>query len=444
MVGRERALELLEKALQLSPGDQTEIILNAGRSYLTRFAENQVHQNVGESNTSLRVKVIKGKKIGTAATNALDDEGIAAVVKRAAEIADLQRDNPRFVSLPEPEPLPTVDAFSEATAATTPEERAQVAGQAISQARENGLRAAGSCSTQVMELAIANSLGVRAYNTSTNASLSTVVMSDSSAGYAAQTSREFADLDGAEVGRIAVRKALDSLESRAIEPGEYEVILEPAAVMNMISFLAMGFSAVAYNEGRSFLSGKLGQQIVGENITIWDDGLDPRGHAVPFDLEGIPKRRLMLVEKGVAKSICYDSFAAHLEPGKRSTGHSVGMPQFGAIPTNIFIEPGLATVEEMIASTRRGILVTRFHYVNTVHPVKAIITGMTRDGTFLVEDGRIVGAIKNMRFTESVLRALSHVELIGSEPKLIGGYFGGASVPAMKISKFTFTGVTEH
>ncbi len=446
MVGRENALSLIDLALKHSQGDQTEVLLRGEDSYLTRFATNHIHQNVGEKDATLAVRVIFGKKIGSASTNTLDEGSVRRTVEKAAEIARLQRENPDFKSLPDPSPVPETDGFSRRTAEISPEDRAKAVGAVIAKAKAKGFEAAGAYSTRARELAIGNSLGVRAYHASTGADLVTVAMSPTSSGYAEQSEVDAARIDPGAVADTAVRKCAESVESVKVEPGEYEVILEELAVANLVGYLArLGFSALGLQEGRSFLVGKLGQKIVGENITLWDDGLDPTGIVMPFDFEGVPKEKLTLIEDGVAKNVVYDSYTAGREPGKRSTGHATPgfFGNFGPAPMNLFLKPGDATIEDMIKSTKRGILVTRFHYTNPIHPVKTIITGMTRDGTFLIEDGKVKGAVKNFRFTQSVLEAFSNVELIGKTPKLIGGFFGGMSVPALKVGKFNFTGVTE-
>jgi predicted Zn-dependent protease len=443
-VDKERSLEIIDRVLRLSPGDQTEVIVRGQDSYLTRIAENRIHQNVAERNAGVTVKVILGKKIGTAATNSLSDEAIRQVVDKATTIARLQKDNPDFVSLPQPQPVTEFDGCVPATAAATPLERAEQAGALIGVAKQYGQRAAGAIATAVRTTAIGNSLGVRVYHQSSSSSLSTVFMSDTSAGYAAQRSRDFAAIDALAAGETAARKCRDSIVSEAVPAGEYEVILEPAAVADLLMYLVQfGFSGQAMQEGRSFMTGKLGTPVVGSNITIWDDGLDPKGLPTPFDAEGCPKRKLMLIEDGVARNVCYDTYSGN-KYGVPSTGHGIGETGFGGLPTNIFLKPGDASMADMIGATKRGILVTRFHYTNGIHPIKTLITGMTRDGTFLIEDGRITKAVKNLRFTESVVGALSNVDLVGRDVQLVGSYFGGLVAPALKIARFTFTGTTEQ
>lgn len=444
MVGREAALALLEKVLSLSPGDATEAMLYGGDSYLTRYACNYIHQNVGEHNTSLTVKVRFGQKVGQATTNRLDDASLAEVVRQAAEIARVQPDNPELPPLPEPRDIPAVEAFVPGTAECTPLDRARGAREVIEIARAIGFEAAGAFSTTAAEVAVANSRGVRAYHAGTVAVMSAVVMSPDSAGFASAASSDVRRIDPRAVGERAARKCRDSRNSARLEPGEYEVVLEPLAVADLLEYIGrLGFSAEAYQEGRSFVCGKLGEQIMHPSVTIWDDGLDPRGVPLPFDAEGVPKQKVVLVDGGRANALVYDSRTAHRE-GKASTGHATTWGWWsGPMPTNLFMAPGDATLEEMIASTRRGILVTRFHYTNPVHPVRGIITGMTRDGTWLIEDGKIRTPVKNFRFTQGLLEAFSAVEAIGRDLVLVSEGFGSAVVPALKLSRFNFTGVTE-
>ena len=292
--------------------------------------------------------------------------------------------------------------------------------------------AAGSLTVRSYERAVANSLGIRSYYKGTQAGLVTVVTGpDGGFGYASATASDIGEIDSAAIGREAAERASASRNPADVEPGEYECILTPYAAGNMIgAFVWMGFYALAYQEGRSFVCGKLGEKIVGAGISIRDDGLDPRTLVTPYDGEGVAKQRVDLVADGVANGILYDSYTAHRE-GKKSTGHACG--------TNIILAPGDASVDEMIASTKRGLLVTRFHYTNMSHLMTASFTGMTRDGTFLIEGGNIVRPAKNLRFTQSILEALSNVDMIGRDLKLVNGTL----VPALKIGKWRFTSGTE-
>jgi PmbA protein len=447
MLGEKRIKDLTDGILARSTADQTEVVILAGDSYLTRFANSTIHQNVAETDTEVRIRVVLGKRVGVVTTNNLDDEALTQTLENALAIARLQPENPDFKSLPGPQPIVEMAAFSEATANCSPEQRAKGAGAICLMAREMGVVASGALTTAALEIAVANSLGVSAYHSTTYADINTVVMSDTSAGYASALALDVNDLDFEATGREAVEKCLHSRNPRALEPGKYTVILEPYAVQDFVQMMSFtGFGAVAMQEGRSFMAGKIGQQIVDPRISIWDDGLSPDTIPWPFDFEGVPKQRVDLIEEGVARGVVYDSYRADKEEGKESTGHALPAPNpMGPLPLNSFMAPGDATLEEMIANTERGLYVTRFHYTRPVEPTKVIITGMTRDGTFLIEKGEIAYPVKNLRFTQSYLEALNRVDAIGNEPRMLIGLGGvvRTSVPALKLNEFTFTGATE-
>ncbi len=437
-LGRENALEVIDKLIHWSPGDLTEVVLRSDSTALTRFTKNYIHQNVAERDYTVTVRVIFGKKIGSVTTNFLHDDSLKEAVEDAAAIAKLQPPNEEFEGLPEPEPLPDVDCFVPETDSFSAKSRALAVKEVVEVAKERGFEASGAFSTGTMELAVGNSRGVRAYNVSTYAALSTVMMGADGSGYAEASGRDVREIRPGEVARIARDKCAMAQNPVSIAAGEYEVVLEPLAVAMLLSYLGRaGFSALAVREGRSFLTGRLGQKLFDEKFNMWDDGLDPRGFPIPFDLEGVPKRKVTLVENGVAKELVYDYNTAKKE-GRKSTGHG-GFRGWGPMPVNLFMGEGTATLEEMIRSTKRGILVTRFHYTNMAHPLKVLITGMTRDGTFLIEDGYITKAVKNFRFTESALRVFSTLDMIGRETVRVER----TVVPAIRVPAFNFTGVTE-
>lgn len=453
MLGKEQLKAIADRVLAVSGADQTEVLIFSGDEQLTRFAVNTIHQNVAETDVVVRVRAVFGKKVGVASSNgvvridAMSDKTLKKLVESAETVARFQQDNPDFQSLPAPLPVQAAEAFVDATADCTPEQRATGVAAICKLSLDNGLEAAGAFSTAANETLIANSLGVLAYHRNTVANLVTVIMSADSSGYGSATALDVRAIDPEAIGRVAVDKALRSRQPTNIEPGEYTVILEEEAVGDMLFTLSyLGLSALAVQEGRSFMNDNFGQQITGENITIWDDGFDPRGLVTPFDFEGVPKQKVIFIENGIAKNIVYDSFTAGRETGKISTGHSLPAPNtMGPFPINLFMAPGNATKEEMLASTARGIWVTRFHYTNPLHPLQTVLTGMTRDGTFLIENGKITRPLKNLRFTQSILEALSHAEMLGSELKLLKSGFGnfGRCVPAAKINGFRFTGTTE-
>jgi predicted Zn-dependent protease len=285
-------------------------------------------------------------------------------------------------------------------------------------------------------------LGVLAYHAGTLADLVTVVMGENSSGYAAQSAWRVTDLDAPALGDEAIAKTLRGREPRDLEPGLYTVVLEPYATQDFLVMLSYtGMGALSLQEGRSWMDGRVGQQIMSPVISIWDDGLDPSGLPAPFDYEGLPKQRVDLIKAGVAQGVVYDSATANKEQGHTSTGHAVppeAAASLGPVPLNLFMAPGDAALDEMIASTERGLLVTRFHYTRPVHPRDAVVTGLTRDGTFLIENGEIAYPVKNLRYTQSYLQALANTELVGRELKTLGGYLGVQCVPALKLAEFDF------
>jgi len=436
MLGETRCLQLVDAALKACDCDQAEVIVWAQETALTRFAESAIHQNVAEANAMVSVRAVLGKRTGVARGNQLNPDDVRGVARRALELARVAAEDPKFVSLPAPEPYPKVQTYSEATAASTPESRAEAIRGIAAIAAKHACRVSGAYAADKSEIAIGNSLGIRAYAPTTDASLITVVADDDSSGYAEWRGTDLAQLDAEHLAEIAARKCADGRGAEAIAPGDYTVILEPLAVGDMLFMLAyMGMGAMAFQEGRSFMSGRIGEKLAGENITIWDDATDPRQRAIPFDWEGVAKRRVTIIENGIARGPVYDSYTAHKE-GRKSTGHAFPAPNtFGPAPTHIFLGDGDASVEQMVASTERGLLVTRFHYTNIVHEKQTIFTGMTRDGTFLIENGRIARPVKNLRFTQSILSALSDVQMIGKGGQLTEY----AYAPALKIERFAFT-----
>jgi predicted Zn-dependent protease len=295
-------------------------------------------------------------------------------------------------------------------------------------------------------MAVANSLGVWAYGQRSEADYVSVVMSDTGSGYAAWAGIHVDDVDPEALAEEAIAKALRSRDPQDIAPGEYTVLLEPYAVADMIQYLAyVGFGAQALLEKRSFMTDRLGQRVVDERVTIWDDGRDPTGLPMAFDFEGVPKQRVELIKNGVANAVVWDTrTAAQAGGGQRSTGHALPpLNTVGPMPLNQFMAPGDASIEEMLAQVERGLWVTRLHYVRAVHPKETIITGMTRDGTFRIENGKIVAPVKNLRFTQSIVEALNHLRAVGRDTKLLSGWLGAVRVPALLVDAFHFTGVTE-
>jgi len=449
MAGKESALHLLKNLVHQSPADQTEAILLTEDSSLTRFAGSAVHQHVAERNRTIVLRVVLGKKIAVVTTNLFLPSSLEQSLHKAISLAKVQQPNDEFISLPKPKPIPDIDTFFENAKRLTPHRKVKMIKSLLKRVEESEGKASGAFSSGEVELAVVNSLGVETYQKFSDLFLHLIVENEKSSGYASFVARDPDQLDVDALAREAIGKTSRE-EPIPIEPGEYEVILEPYAVNELLSFLGyLGFHALAVQEGRSFFSNRFGEKMVDERVTIYDDGLDPEGLRVPFDFEGLPKKRVTFFERGVAREVTYDSFTAGRE-GKDSTGHGLIAPNTsGPIPINLFMKGGESSLGEMIRSVRRGVYVTRFHYTNVVEPMKAVITGMTRDGTFLIEEGEIKRPVKNLRFTESILKALSQVTAVSRDRKICSEgtvysrrFVTGNVVPAVKIDGFNFSGVS--
>jgi predicted Zn-dependent protease len=435
---------LLEKVLGFSKATQTEVLFFGTDHSLTRFANNYIHQNVAETNTTVSVRAVLGTKIGVASTNKIDDDALRDVVNRAIAIASVQPENPEFKSLPGSQPITPVNGYSERTAAFGPEARAQGVKVIVDQAVARGYESAGAFETATQQVAVANSLGIFANHVGTEAEFHAVVMADAGgSGYAQRVSMDAGTLDFEALAREAVEKAEKSRNPIELPIGEYPVVLDSYAVGEMLQYLAfMGLSALAVQEERSFMNGHFGEQLAAESVSIYDDAYDPEGLPMGFDFEGVPKQRLSMIEHGVARAVPYDSFTANRE-GKENTGHALPAPNtFGPYPTHLMMAAGEASREDLFKGMERGVYVTRFHYCNVVHPVRTLFTGMTRDGTFLIEDGEITRPVKSFRFTQSILETLAAVEAISKQRIQVRDYTTVVA-PAIRSGKFNFTGLTQ-
>jgi len=446
MLGQEKIRELTQQILGMSKAEQAEVLITSKDAALTRFANSAIHQNVSESNVEVRVRVVYGKKIGVASTNHLDPEALKQTVDTARFIAQLQPDNPDFKSLPAPQPIRPVEAFVERTANCSPEQRAQVVAVVCKKAKANGVVAAGAFSTAATEVAVANSLGVFAYHPATVAEINTVMIADTGSGYAAIANQDVSKISADGIANEAIDKAMRARNPTDLEAGEYTVLLEEYAAQDLLDFLAyLSFSAQAVQEERSFMRGKIGERVMSESVTIWDDGNATDTIGMPFDFEGVPKQKVVFVENGIARGVVHDTVTAQKD-GVASTGHSLPAPNSqGPYAMHMFMGPGDKSKQELIQGIERGVLVTRFWYTRPVHPLQVLITGMTRDGTFLIENGQIMRPVKNFRFTTSYLDALNRVRGIGQETKLLYDDWGQAArrVPAIVVDGFKFTGTTQ-
>jgi PmbA protein len=441
LVAAERAVALGEAA----GADEVEAVVSADEARLTRFANSEIHQNVAETNAGLNLRVAIGRRIGVASSNRLDDDGLRRLAETAVAIARNSAELEDWAGLPEPTSIDEIfAAWSDATAGSTPELRAEGVRAVIAAGDAAGVRAFGSFSTSAERLAVANSKGIRADQRRTTSQLLTVMMaSDGGSGYAEAAGVDATTIDAAAIGREAADKARASVNPVSVDPGDWPVVLEEYAVVDLLATLAyVGFSALAVLEERSFA--EPGKVIGSELVTIVDDATEPGAMPMAFDYEGVAKQRVVLVERGVCRDVVWDAQTA-ARSGRQSTGHGLPAPNpYGPFPLNMVMSPGETSRDELIGGLDRGLLVTRFHYTNPVHPKLAIVTGMTRDGTFLVENGRIVGPVRNLRFTQSYLAALAGTTAVGRDRRTLRGDFGGVLVPAIRVDGWTFTGATEH
>ena len=448
MMGRQAALALLDKALGFSRAQETDIYLSAQDLGLSRFAGGAIHQNVAHGDIVLNVRSVAGRRLGRATTNDLSDAGVQRAVETARQNALLMPEDPGFMGLPEPSELAKIDSWDEATAQCSPEARAKIVRGVCLQGREHGLNVSGACRTGVQEIAVVSSRGARAYHAGTFAGLIINTMSSTSAGWAKGGSWRLSDLDTEALGQEAVSKAVDGQDPVAIEPGRYPVVLDTYAVDDILEALSLyGMGAQTVQEGRSWMNDFIGTQdargaqAMSPSVTIWDDGSASRGWPVPFDAEGVPRRRGDIITGGVVKSPVHNSYTAGKE-GTVSTGHQAYFTG-GPVASNLFMQEGDSSLQDLIGSTQRGLYITRFFYTRLAHIKGCVMTGMTRDGTFMIENGRITHPVKDLRFTQSYVEALAGVEHVGRESKLVLNEVGFATrVPALKLSSFNFTGVT--
>ena len=446
LIGDDGFRAVAAAALELPGVDGVEVLFVHEWGGLTRFASSEIHQSTVREDTALSVRVISAGRTGVASTNDFSSEGARAAARSAKEMAAVAAPDPEFPGLAPAAEVRQVDRFFDVTADMTPDARAAAVVELVGRC-PGGFVAAGAFETMAVEIGLANTEGQSCWSPSTQASLTAVVTGgEHGSGFAETFTGSARAIDPGAIGALASEKAVRSQRPAALDPGTYTVVLEPSAVATLAGFLAyVGFGGRALLEGRSCFSGKQGEPVAAPAISIWDDATDPRTLGSPFDFEGVPRQRVDLVKDGVFVDAVYDMRTAK-QAGRRSTGHGLPHPNAeGPFPLNLFMSEGDATVEEMIEATARGILVTRFHYSNIVNPVESSITGMTRDGTFLIEDGEIVGPVMNFRFTQSIIDALRSVSMVGREAELASEFFFSASrVPALRIDAFHFSGRSDH
>jgi PmbA protein len=434
---------IAEKILKLSQAEETEVDVSAATDALTRFANNTIHQNVAEHSLGISVRAVVDGRTARASTNKTDEESLRRVVASAVTLARNQPENPDLLPLLGKQKYQKVSRFFSATAATTPQDRAKAVTRVCKMADKHKQTAAGIFASGSASSVMANSKGLRARYENTHSEFSVTILEENSSGWAKSNSPDIRKLDPEELAERAAGAAAGSRSPREIPAGRYTTILSPSAVLDLVGFLFYDFAGTAVHDKRSCLTGRLGKKLFGDNITIWDDAYHPLQSGAPYDGEGVPRQKVLLVERGVPKNLVYSRATARKMKTK-PTGHGFLLPnEYGEAPMNLVFSGGDKSTDEMIRTTERGILVTRLWYIREVDPYEKILTGMTRDGTFLIENGRVAGGVRNFRFNQSVIEMLSKVDMLGPAVRAAGEESFEMVVPPMKVRDFHFSEVTK-
>jgi len=451
MLGKDNAFEIMEKAIAASEADQTQLVL-LGKNYsLTRFANSQIHQNAAVVNSTLFIKTIKNKKIGVTSVNHFDESSLKDAVKRATDASTHLKETPGVCRLPDVCKYEKVNTYYPRTAKINAEEKALIIQDMIGKASPENLTLAGGFFTGTLELAVVNSNGLKAYTSETRADINIVTTGIDTTGYASAASR---DVDAIDYN-LLIEEAVESAKSYGsiidVEPGEYTVLLDEYAVAEMLLYLSLSsFSSEAVEEGHSFITQFKGQKIFSDNVNIYDDAYASGTFQMPFDYEGVPKKRVDFIKKGVVTgNVTHNTFTGdkHLE---ESSGHAV-LPISGhsaSIPMHVFMGPGDKKPDEMKESIKKGLLIKRFHYLTLIHPLKTILSGMTRDGVFLVENGVIKSRVHDLRFTQSIIDVLKNIRAMSEKRKQVWfrdfriDFPLSITVPKLLVDNFNFTGKT--
>ncbi len=430
---KEEARKIMDKALSFSTADACEINMGGSESGNIRYARNTVSTSGHRSNQTLVVQSSFGKKSGTATIDEFDDESLEKVVRRAEELAQLSPENPEFMAPMGPQTYDDPVSYVEATAKITPEFRAEVANKSITPAAAKDVTAAGFLNDSAGFNAILNSKGLFAYNKETSMDFTVTMRTNDGTG-SGWVTRDYNDIckfDAAEASNVAIDKAIMSMEAKAIEPGKYTVILEPAAAADLLGNMGRALDARTADEGRSFMSKeggtKLGDKIVDERVNIYSDPLHPEVPTATWNGDGQALKKTKWIENGVVRNLAYSRYWAE-QKGVDAVPY----------PSNIIMEGGTASLEDLIRDTKKGILVTRLWYIRSVDPQTLLFTGLTRDGTFYIENGKIKYPVKNFRFNESPIIMLNNLETLGKQVRVDGNL-----IPYMKVRDFTFTSLSD-
>ena len=440
ILSEDRILSTFKQALSQAESDQAEIVLEAEKLDLTRFADSDVTQNLATAENKVIVRAIKNKKIGVAITNSLELEDIVNTLRKAEEICVVQSPDKDFQTLPySPSALP-VDSYLAQTAEYSPQRRASDLKKINSIAGQNDLKSSGAYRITTDHAAVVNSLGTEQYWKGAEAELSLTLSGDQdNSGYAYGWSRDIDQILPESLAQTAADKAVKSVNPVRLDPGEYTVILEPPALGQMVLLLSfLGFGCKSYISHRSFMSGKLGKPILGPKISLTENPYHEKMQGMPFGYEGVPRQKVELIDRGIARNVVWNSYFANLA-GRKSTGHAhPAYKAFTPYPKYMVMDGGQSSLEEMIASVERGIYITHFWYVNYLNPMRTMVTGTTIDGTFLIENGKLSKPIVNMRMAQSILQALENVSLLSAEQMLYEQFSVTMLLPWAKIDKFNF------
>jgi PmbA protein len=434
---------IAERILKLSEADETEVEIDATVDALTRFANNTIHQNVSEHTLGISVRAVVDGHTARATTNKTDEESLRRVVAAAMGLARNQPENPDLLPMLSSQKYQKVSHYFASTVSATPQDRARAVTRVCKMAEEGKQTAAGIFTTGYVRTLLANSKGLSARHDHTRAEFSVTILEENSSGWAKSNSPDILNIDPDALFESASEKAAGSRKPRELEPGQYTAILEPAAALDFLGSIFYDFAGTAILDKRSCLNERMGKKIFGENITLWDDVYHPLQVGAPWDGEGLPRQKVLLVDRGVPRNLVYARATAKKMKAK-PTGHGFTLPnEYGEAPMNLVFSGGDKSVDDMIRSTERGILVTRFWYIREVDPYEKVLTGMTRDGTFLVENGRVAGGIRNFRFNQGIIEALAKVEMLGPAVRATGEESFEMVVPPMKIRDFHFSEVTK-
>ncbi len=445
MIGHDRLFSELQRLLKRSDADATSICAQTSRRRVMRFAYDAIHQDLVQESITVHFKVIRDKRVGVAATDTLDRTSLHRALHAALEIAGHAPPMKHLAALPGRFDLITSQDYTAETINIPAIDIVRMVKRLFQLAKGAGAQLAGSHVVGDDERAVVNSNGVRCYAASTVAGAKLVAMYRKLSGYGSVASRQLDGLDVDGLLERALKQCLVRHDPVTLPTGEYEVLLEPEAIAELIMWMGyIAFGAKSFQEHTSCFAGRLGEKIVGREVTIVDDGNDPSLLRMPFDFEGVPKQRVTLIDRGVAANIVYDTAYGALY-GQPSTGHGLPPDEIdGPAPSHMLMQPGSKTRAELIRSCKRGLLIPRFHYVSgLLNPREALMTGLTREGAFLIEDGKLTRPLATMRFTQSLLEALQHVRGISKERQLVADPaqdFGCAVMPTVHLARFRFTG----